>query len=94
MNSLIKKLLSAAEMSSRLPRILGFGLLGLFCASTLLIADDQQAASDVTVHEWGTFTSIAGKDGAAAEWSPLTGSTDLPQFVEHFREPNFKLGLR
>jgi hypothetical protein len=69
-------------------------LLGLFCASTLLIADDQQAASDVTVHEWGTFTSIAGKDGAAAEWSPLTGSTDLPQFVEHFREPNFKLGLR
>jgi hypothetical protein len=93
MNSLIKKLLSAAEMSSPLPRILAFGLLGLFCAS-LLIADDQQAASDVTVHEWGTFTSIAGKDGAAAEWSPLTGSTDLPQFVEHFREPNFKLGLR
>ena len=93
MHSLMKKLLSAAEMSSRLPRILAFGLLGLFCAS-LLIADDQQAASDVTVHEWGTFTSIAGKDGVAAEWSPLTESTDLPQFVEHFREPNFKLGLR
>jgi hypothetical protein len=33
MNSLTKKLLSAAEMSSRLPRILAFGLLGLFCAS-------------------------------------------------------------
>jgi len=28
------------------------------------------------------------------EWSPLTGPTDLPGFVEHFRTPTFKLGLR
>jgi len=28
------------------------------------------------------------------EWSPLSGSTDLPSFVEHFRTPEFKLGLR
>jgi hypothetical protein len=28
------------------------------------------------------------------EWSPLTASTDLPAFVEHFRDPGFKLGLR
>ncbi|HYL86630.1 MAG TPA: hypothetical protein VE263_20565 [Candidatus Angelobacter sp.] len=48
----------------------------------------------LTVHEWGTFTSIAGKNGEAVEWSPLTGATDLPSFVEHFRTPNFKLGLR
>ena len=48
----------------------------------------------LTVHEWGTFTSIAGKDGQAAEWSPLTGATDLPSFVQHFRTPQFKLGLR
>lgn len=48
----------------------------------------------LTVHEWGTFTSVAGKDGQAVEWSPLTGSTDLPGFVEHFRTPEFKLGLR
>jgi hypothetical protein len=48
----------------------------------------------LTVHEWGTFTSIAGKDGQAVEWSPLTGSTDLPNFVEHLRTPQFKLGLR
>jgi hypothetical protein len=45
-------------------------------------------------HEWGTFTSIAGMDGSAVEWSPLTGSTDLPAFVEHFRDPGFKVGLR
>ncbi len=50
--------------------------------------------SSLTVHEWGTFTSIAGDDGQAVEWSPLTASTDLPAFVEHFRNPGFKLGLR
>src|SRR5256885_11383356 len=33
------------------------------------------------VHEWGTFTSIAGKDGVALEWRPLNGSTHLPKFV-------------
>lgn len=33
------------------------------------------------VHEWGTFTSIAGKDGVALEWRPLNGATDLPKFV-------------
>ncbi len=50
--------------------------------------------SSLTAHEWGTFTSIAGSDGQAVEWSPLTWSTDLPAFVEHFRDPGFKLGLR
>src|SRR3989442_4519247 len=50
--------------------------------------------SGLTAHEWGTFTSIAGSDGQAVEWSPLTGSTDLPEFVEHFRNAGFKLGLR
>ncbi len=48
----------------------------------------------LTAHEWGTFTSIAGADGQAVEWFPLTGSTDLPSFVEHFRNAGFKLGLR
>src|SRR5216684_8392285 len=50
--------------------------------------------SSLTAHEWGTFTSIAGDEGQAVEWSPLTGSTDLPAFIEHFRDPGFKLGLR
>jgi hypothetical protein len=36
----------------------------------------------VTVHEWGTFTSVAGEDGQAIEWFPLDGATDLPCFVE------------
>ncbi len=50
--------------------------------------------ASLTAHEWGTFTSIAGSDGSAVEWSPLAGSTDLPSFVEHFRDAGFKLGLR
>jgi len=50
--------------------------------------------SGLTAHEWGTFTSVAGPDGQAVEWSPLTGSTDLPGFVEQFQKGGYKLGLR
>ena len=35
-----------------------------------------------TVHEWGTFTSIAGDNGQAVPWLPLGGRSDLPCFVE------------
>jgi hypothetical protein len=35
-----------------------------------------------TVHEWGTFTSIAGADGMAVQWLPQAGPPDLPCFVE------------
>jgi hypothetical protein len=36
---------------------------------------------NLVVHEWGTFTSIAGEDGTAVEWWPLDGQSDLPCFV-------------
>jgi hypothetical protein len=39
-------------------------------------------AQPLTVHEWGTFTSVAGQDGSAVEWLPLSGPPDLPCFVE------------
>jgi hypothetical protein len=69
--------------------------LSLFTLSILLFARDAHSlTSGLTAHEWGTFTSIAGSDGQAVEWSPLAGSTDLPGFVEHFRDPGCKLGLR
>src|SRR6184192_1259142 len=42
-------------------------------------ANDPDA---LTVHEWGTFTSIAGSDGTAVEWHALGGPSDLPCFVE------------
>ena len=50
--------------------------------------------SGLIAHEWGTFTSVAGPDGQAVQWSPLTGSTDLPGFVEQFQKGGYKLGLR
>ena len=40
---------------------------------------------NLTVHEWGTFTTVAGDDGRAIAWLPLGGPTDLPCFVEHFQ---------
>jgi hypothetical protein len=57
-------------------------------------AKQNSISSELTVHEWGTFTSISARDGRPIDWLPLTGSTDLPSFVEHLREPNFKGGLR
>ncbi len=48
--------------------------------------------NDLVVHEWGTFTSIAGRDGVALEWRPLNGSVDLPKFVHTMQAEG--LGLR
>ena len=35
----------------------------------------------LTVHEWGTFTSVAGDDGSPVAWNVLGCGTDLPHFV-------------
>jgi hypothetical protein len=92
MNSPFRKSLLEMEKRSWLLRLLAFAL-SAFLLGGWLIADQQHGAPDLTVHEWGTFTAIAGKDGQAVEWTPLSG-TDLPQFVEHISDVNFKLGLR
>ena len=83
-------------MTQKPSRLMLCGLLfSCFTISSDLPARNSRPVfSGLTVHEWGTFTSIAGRDGQAVEWSPLTDSTDLPGFVEHFRDSGFKLGLR
>ena len=83
-------------MTPKPPRVIFAALLaGSFTISSGLPAKDSpRVFAGLTLHEWGTFTSIAGRGGQAVEWSPLTGSTDLPGFVEHFRDGNFKVGLR
>jgi hypothetical protein len=93
MNTQIEKFLSGTEMRSQLPRPLVLGLLA-FCFAGWLIADDQHASPDLAVHEWGTFTAVAGKDGHAVEWTPFAGPTDLPGFVEHLSDAGLKPGLR
>ena len=77
-------------------RLLACAVLALCFASMPVLFRAQTPPADpaLTAHEWGTFTSIAGRDGHAAEWLPLTGSTDLPSFVEHFQTVDFKGGLR
>jgi hypothetical protein len=46
------------------------------------------ATDRLVVHEWGTFTSIAGRDGVALDWRPLNGPSDLPKFVHTIQEGN------
>src|SRR2546427_3833332 len=60
----------------------------LFATAAFFAAPNSTETHDpgtVTVHEWGTFTSIAGADGRAIEWLPQAGPTDLPCFVERNR---------
>jgi hypothetical protein len=55
-------------------------------------ADSNAIQSTYTVHEWGTFTSIAGTNGQALEWQPFGGLSDLPCFVHRF-QVGFKANL-
>src|SRR4026209_2599939 len=60
----------------------------LLLALTTLPAEVRRDARDpdnLVVHEWGTFTSIAGEHGEQVEWFALEGQNDLPCFVERFR---------
>jgi hypothetical protein len=59
-------------------------------ASTAIGAVVTQQKAQVVVHEWGTFTSVAGPDGQAVEWLPLAGPQDLPCFVERYKGRLFK----
>jgi hypothetical protein len=40
-----------------------------------------QDSGRLVVHEWGTFTSVSGRDGVMLDWRPLEGPVDLPKFV-------------
>jgi len=79
-------------------RIVGLVLLCLALSATFGAQsqppDPNLTAPDLAAHEWGTFTSIAGRDGLAEKWSTLNGSADLPSFVEHFNSAQFKAGLQ
>ena len=66
----------------------------LFTLGTLAAAHaPANASGPLVVHEWGTFTSVAGPDGRAVDWLPLSGPPDLPCFVDRFAF-NIKGSLR
>jgi hypothetical protein len=49
------------------------------------IGSQAPDTAPVVVHEWGTFTSIAGEHGEAVQWLPQGGAADLPCFVDRYR---------
>ena len=49
---------------------------------------------ELTVHEWGTFTSVAGEDGSAVDWDTLGCKNDLPRFVNDYGYRGFKWRLQ
>jgi hypothetical protein len=66
--------------------ILGLGLLVLAVViatslSSFSSANTVGPTPELVVHEWGTFTSVAGQDGSALFWRPLDVESDLPAFV-------------
>jgi hypothetical protein len=64
-------------------------------AAIVLTADDTNSSqvNSLTVHEWGTFTSVAGADGSAVDWDALGCKDDLPQFVNAAGYRGFKWRL-
>jgi hypothetical protein len=56
--------------------------------------NSRKSAGHLVVHEWGTFTSIAGKNGFAVEWRPLNAASDLPTFVYDTDGLTSGIGLR
>jgi hypothetical protein len=66
-------------MTRRLAIIAVLLLASVFVAASGV--SQTGSVSGLVVHEWGTFTSIAGEDGQAVRWLPQSGSTDLPDFV-------------
>ena len=65
-----------------LPLLLTFGL---FVAADANAPARGKDPATFSVHEWGTFTSIAGADGRAVGWTPLSGADDLPCFVDRIQ---------
>lgn len=67
-----------------------FGLptLAGLCLVTVGLAVRATAspAPGYVAHEWGTFTSVQGGDGALLEWNPLQSSV-LPKFVYDWKHP-------
>lgn len=77
--------------------------LALLCAALISYGADvgaqsvspTPAAAGLVVHEWGTFTSVAGRDGEALMWRPLSFESDLPSFVHSVDEgATWEGGLR
>jgi hypothetical protein len=68
-------------------------LLALTTAGAARTPAGGSAPAPFAVHEWGTFTSIAGPDGRAVEWLPLDGPIELPCFIHRMGFTSIKGSL-
>src|SRR5437588_7579627 len=75
------RLIAGCLLAFAIATVVGVELSARHNPANKAVQKTAQADNRLVVHEWGTFTSIAGKDGVALEWRPLNGSTDLPKFV-------------
>jgi hypothetical protein len=66
------------------PLLLAASLMALLGAAAIVTAG--LPAGKYAAHEWGTFTSVQGGDGALLAWRPLETSR-LPAFVHDWRKP-------
>jgi len=67
-------------------------VIALSLLTPLFAADAVPPVTGLTVHEWGTFTSVAGESGSPMEWSALSAPADLPCFVNRLRAQCIKCG--
>jgi hypothetical protein len=79
--------------------ILGLALLCLVVITGTSISNFSSANTvgtnpELVIHEWGTFTSVAGQDGRALIWRPLSVESDLPSFVYSVDKGDTWRGLR
>jgi len=74
-------------------RALVFSATLLLTAFCVVRATNPLVNAGLTVHEWGTFTSVAGAAGKPVDWNTLGCDSDLPRFVnDHgFRNPKARL---
>lgn len=77
-------------------RLVGIVLSVVVMAGLAAVLPPTLSATDsnLTVHEWGTFTSVAGVDGHAVEWRPLSGPSDLPCFVTTLNPNSIKVNAQ
>ncbi len=63
----------------------GLSRRALFLIPALLFAaGGVHPSREFVAHEWGTFTSVADREGNPVTWYPITGPDDLPCFVRRF----------
>src|SRR5437762_1545841 len=70
-----------------------FLIAGLVVAGAVLVTASARR-DGLVVHEWGTFTTVAGNSGTALEWRPLASANDLPSFVYDLDDLGNGAGVR